>query len=127
MTAKIGREITLTWNGMDEFGVREKGISLAGEPIDISSDDSAGVRVLHDTDGESMVNISISGVTKKNVLRKDWFEGNRTRAVVVTFDTGETLTGNFRLVSYQDTGPYKEASTFEAELQSTGAWTYVDD
>ena len=50
MTASVGRNITLTW-GSDfppegVAGVKEKALTLSGEPIDISSDDDFGMAFL---------------------------------------------------------------------------------
>ena len=126
MAAKTGRKITMTWDGTAIAGVQEKGITLNGEPIDISADDSAGWRVLLDEAGERSVNISISGVIKGNVLRKAFFDEAIVEAVVITYAAdGGSFTGDFNLASYSETGNYKEAVTFEAELQSTGAVTYT--
>lgn len=121
MTANAGRTIELTWGGAAIPGVREKAVALNGEPIDITSDDSLGWReLLSDNVAENQVTISISGVTKSFALKQDWFGNNRMQAVTITYPDGSVLTGNFFLASYTDTGPYNDATTFEAELQSTG-------
>ncbi len=121
MPANAGRRIELTWGGEDIPGVREKSVALNGEPIDITSDDSLGWReLLPDDPAENQVDISISGVTKSFALKQDWFANDRVKAMTITYPDGSTLTGSFQLVSYTDTGPYNDATTFEAELQSTG-------
>lgn len=121
MTANAGRTIDLTWGGSPIPGVREKSVALAGEPIDITSDDSLGWReLLSDDPAENQVTISISGVTKSFALKQDWFANDRMQAVTITYPDGGVLTGNFYLASYTDTGPYNDATTFEAELQSSG-------
>lgn len=121
MTANAGRKIALTWGGAAVPGVREKAVALNGEPIDITSDDSLGWRELLSTDvAENQVTISISGVTKSFALKQDWFKGDRMQVVTITYPDGGVLTGNFFLATYTDTGPYNDATTFEAELQSSG-------
>lgn len=125
MSASVGRTIALTWGGAAIAGVREKGVALNGEPVDVSDDDSAGWRELLDVAGENTVDISISGVTKDGALKEDWFAGNRTQAVTITYPDGGVLSGDFFLVNHNDTGPYKDAATFEASLQSTGAVDYA--
>jgi predicted secreted protein len=126
MAGRVGRAVTLTWDGTAIDGVREKGISLNGEPIDATSDEDDGWRTLLATPGENQINITISGVTKGNALRAAWFSGARTEAVVVTYPTGQgSFTGNFFLASYSESEPYNDATTFDAELQSTGEITYT--
>lgn len=123
MAAHAGRRIELTWGGEPIPGVREKSVALNGEPIDITSDDSLGWRELLAQDAaENQVNVSISGVTKSFALKQDWFGPNdsRMKVVTITYPDGGVLTGNFYLASYTDTGPYNDATTFEAELQSSG-------
>ncbi len=126
---KIGRQITFFWGGNspgDEIeGVREKGIKLAGSPVDVSADDSDGWRELLEDAGENTVDITISGVTKDDDLMRDWFNGSRTQSVSIVYPDGRAISGTFFLADYQDTGPYKEAVTFSATLQSTGEVTYT--
>ncbi len=125
MAKFLGRAITLTWGGAAIAGVREKGISLEGEAIDVSDDDSAGWRELLSEHGEKMVNLSLSGVTKTDALKEAWFNGTLLDAVVLTYPDGGIIAGNFLLPSYADTGPYKDSTTFECELQSSGVITYT--
>lgn len=106
-------------------GVREKSIALNGEAIDVSADDSLGWRELLDVSAEDQVDLSISGVTKNEALKTDWFAGNRTKTVTITYPSGGVLTGTFFLMNYNDTGAYNDATTFEAELQSTGPVTFT--
>lgn len=124
MTSFVGRKIVLTWGGQEIAGVREKGIAINGEPIDVSDDGSDGYREILAEAGELTVNISLSGVTKSTVLKAAAASLNdRTEEVVIQWPVGQ-LTGDFYLASYNETGNYKEATTFEAELQSTGTFTY---
>jgi predicted secreted protein len=127
MAANIGRSITVGWGSppVDVEGLREKGIELNGDPIDISSDDDAGWRTLLAVPAENQVNISLSGVSKNRVLQTDWFAGNRLKPATITLDDGGTLSGNFFLASFSLTGEYKEAIVFEASLQSSGPIVYT--
>ena len=128
-----GRSITFTWGDDGASppvpfqipGVREKSIALNGEPIDVSADDSGGWRELLTVAGENQVDISINGVTREDQLKADWFAGNRTKTVTITYPDGGVISGLFYLVNYSDTGPYNDATTFDAELQSTGVVTYT--
>ena len=128
-----GRAIALTWgdDGGDPAtpqpigGVREKSVALNGEAIDVSDDDSAGWRELLDVAGENQVDLSVSGLTKSDLLKQDWFAGNRTKVATLTYPDGGVLSATFYMANYTDTGPYNDATTFEAEFQSSGPATYT--
>ena len=124
-----GRKIKFAWGGATPTneipGVREKSIALNGEAIDVTGDDSNGWREVLEEAAENQVDISISGVTRNDALKQDWFAGTRTKAVTITYPDGAVLAGTFFLATYTDTGPYNDATTFEAELQSSGAVTYT--
>lgn len=120
MTGFPGRDIALTWKGTEIKGVREKGIAAAGEAINVTSDEDGGWQTLLDVAGENSVTVSISGVTKDFKLAQDWHTGARTGAVTLTYPSGVTISGNFYLSSYTDTGPYNDATTFDATLNSNG-------
>jgi len=126
MVGFIGRKIVLTWDGAAVDGVREKGIALNGEPVDVTDDVSDGWRELLAEAGEHQVNVSLSGVTKSDTLKEAWFDvTDRIKAVTITYPDGGVLAGNFFLATFSETGPYNDATTFEAEIQSSGAVTYT--
>jgi predicted secreted protein len=121
----VGRAIGFTWGSVAVPGIRSKAIKRNGAAIDVTSDENSGVRKLLTVSAQDNIDLSISGITKVRTLMQDWHAGNRTKEVVVTFPDGSTLTGNFFLQDYTDTGPYNEAITFEAELLSDGPIVFV--
>lgn len=129
MAAKLGRQVTFYWGGNSPGdnipGVREKGIAMNGEPVDVTSDEDSGWRTLLEASGQNEVNISISGVTKDNRLRTDWMNGRRIQPLTIIYEDGGSLTGDFRLNTFEDNGSYNEAMVFSAEFASTGAVTYT--
>jgi predicted secreted protein len=126
MAGKVGRQDVFTWGGDTIEGVRSKGLAIAGEAIDLTSDDDDGWRKLDTIAGENSVTLSISGVTKDRRLIADWFNGDRTKEIEFVFaKSGGTITGDFFLSSLTETGEYNGAATFDAELQSTGQPAYV--
>src|SRR5262245_7532726 len=129
MAARIGRKIKFRWGTATPLaeipGVREKGITLNGEGIDVTADDSTGWRELLAEPAENQVEISLSGVTKSHALKADWFGGTRTKQAEVEYDDGAKIAGTFFLSSYSETGVYNDAATFEATLLSTGPVTYT--
>jgi TP901-1 family phage major tail protein len=125
MAGFVGRDIVLEWNNAVILGVREKGIAINGEAVNVTSDEDNGWQTLLEESGEQSIEISLSGVTKSNVLKQEWFNGTKIRTAEIEYPNGDILTGTFRLSSYTDTGPYNDATTFEATLQSTGVVTFT--
>lgn len=126
MAGFTGRKIVLTWDGAEIAGVREKGVAFNGEPVDVSDGASDGWRELLAEAAENSIDISLSGVTKSDALKQSWFDAeDRIKPAVLTYPDGGVLSGNFYLASFSETGPYKDATTFEAELQSSGEVTYT--
>jgi predicted secreted protein len=70
------------------------------------------------------VNISVSGVTKDDALKRAWFSRERMGFARFVYDDGSEISGQFYLTSYTDTGPYEDALTFEAEFQSSDVVNY---
>ncbi len=129
MAANAGRQLVFLWGSespqVEIPGVKEKGIKLNSEAIDISSDDSEGWRELLSLPAENQVDLSVQGVTKSGRLRDDWFSGLKLQPATIEFPNGATLTGNFYMASYNETATYNEAVAFEMELQSSGQVIYT--
>lgn len=127
MAAFKGRLLIAKWGGTSLGGVREKSLQLNGERIDISSDDDAGWQKLHDTEAaQKEVQVTISGVSKDNVLRSDWFNGtNCVRVLELDYPDGGIITGTFHLESFSETGTYNDAVSYEATFRSSGAITFA--
>jgi len=107
-------------------GVRTKAVSINGEPIDITNDDSGQWRELLEDAGQVAVNMTVSGVAKNHTLLvESLVVGDRTQSTIFVYTGGGKIAGQFFLASYAETGEYNGAVTFEAELQSHGAVTYT--
>lgn len=134
MTAIVGRTINVYWGNESPqplvAGIREKGIELNGEAVDVTNDDSNGWRELLDAAQINMVNIPCSGVLLDDTLRADWFAGatataRRMQDAAFEYPDGGTITGTFYLAEYSETGTHDGEVTFEATFQSNGAVTYT--
>lgn len=127
MAAEYGREVALTWNSAAILGVREKSLTIAGEPVNVTSDEDSGVQTLLDIDAEKAVTIELSGVTKDTILRTAKMTGGAAlqETVTLTYDNGDVLSGTFHLANYSEGQPYNDAVTFTATLMSNGAVTYT--
>ena len=125
MAALYGRKIGFTFGGNPILGIREKSLTVGGEPVDVSSDEDDGYRVLLDEDATKQIDYAISGVVKDDTLRLAKLSGNIAKEVVITYENGATLTFDAILGEYSEGQPYQEAVTISATLMSTGAWTYT--
>jgi TP901-1 family phage major tail protein len=126
MAASKGNNITLTFDGTSVSGLREKGISIGGDPIDISDDNSSGWQELMEVPAKKSVTISCSGVTKDETILALLFGADLVKQAVLTFtDTSSTITGDFFITGFQKTAPYDDATTYSFELQSSGAVVYA--
>lgn len=126
----LGRDLQFQWGGNSPgdtiAGVREKGIEINGEAVDVTSDENEGWRTLLSEPGQKEVTISLSGVTKDNRLKSDWFNNRRIQPATLTYPDGTMISGTFYLASFNETGTYNDATTFEAEVQSTGEVVYTE-
>lgn len=134
MAGRAGRQVQFFFGGNspgDEIaGVREKGVEMNGEAIDVTSGEDAGWRTLITLPSQNEVNISLSGVTKDTRLKTAWNNSAnsyaaRTQFCELVYPDGSRFSGIFMLTSYKETEPYKDASTFEASLMNSGAVTYT--
>jgi len=129
MAGRVGRKIKFKWGTAAPLaeiaGVREKGVTINGEAIDVSSDESNGWRELLADAAQNQVDIALSGITKTHLLKADWFGGTRIKLAEIEYDDGAKISGSFFLSNYAETGVYNDAATFEATLLSTGPVTYT--
>lgn len=134
MTANVGRTITVYWGTESPqpavAGIREKSITLSGEAVDITNDDSNGWRQLLDAAQVNGVEMSASGVLLNDTLRADWFAGastpgSRMQPTTFEYPDGGTVTGTFYLQEYSETGNHDGEITFEATWMSNGVVAYA--
>jgi predicted secreted protein len=126
MAAANGRELKILKNNNLIAGVRTKTVAIAGEPIDITSDDDLGYRTMLAEAGTYSIDLTVEGVTKDDTLRSVILTGGTLLLtdISIEYPDGSTITGDFFLASVEDSGEYADALTFSASLQSSGAWVY---
>lgn len=125
MAANYGRKITFTWGGVAIPGIREKSLTVGGEPVDVSSDEDDGFRLLLDEDATKQIDYAVSGVVKSDVLRVAKLTGAIADEVVITYQDGSKLTFDAVLGEYSEGQPYQEAVTISATFMSSGAWSFT--
>jgi len=128
-----GRVVTIKRGAVPTLvaGVRTKGITVNGTPIDVTTDDSAGWRALLDLSGQNDVSLTVAGVVVGAGLRVESLT-MADRVQPTDFEIpgtaalgGGKYSGEFFLASYAETGEYNGAMTFTAEFQSAGPVTYT--
>jgi len=132
MAALSGRKIIINKGdpGVKVAAARSKSITINNEPIDITSDDDQGVRQLLEGVGEQAersMDLSIEGVTKDATFLADITTGANVDDYEIEIPGIGTFTGKFFLTSAALTAPYNDATTFTAELQSTGPFTFTPE
>ena len=130
MSANSGRGLIIKKGGTAIAGAKEKSFSANGEAIDITSDDNGGFRTFLPEAGTMMIDISVSGVAAGDDLRviatNPSLTGRLMTDITLEFPdetATTTITGNFYLSSYEESGSTPDQITFSASLQSSGAWT----
>lgn len=137
MAGNVGREALLTKNSVVLAGVRTKTLTWGGESIDLTSGEDSGIRLLADASGQEQLDIPVEGVVKDDTLiaiALNTATSKMLTDIELQFfirdpanTTAATLSGNFRLSSYEEGMPYNDATTFSATLESSGAWTYTPE
>jgi predicted secreted protein len=126
MAAANGRELKILKNSVAIAGVRTKTVAIAGEPIDITSDDDLGYRTMLGEAGTYSIDLTVEGVTKDAELRSIILTGGSLLLtdISIEYPDGSSIDGDFFLASVEDSGEFADALTFSASLQSSGAWTF---
>jgi predicted secreted protein len=126
MAAANGRELKILKNNVAIAGVRTKTVAIAGEPIDITSDDDLGYRTMLGEAGTYSIDLTVEGVTKDAELRSIILTGGSLLLtdISIEYPDGSTIDGDFFLASVEDSGEFADALTFSASLQSSGPWTF---
>ncbi len=132
MTAFVGRKAVLSQGSplVAIAALRTKTMTMANEPVDVTSDDDAGFRKLLADPGNKTLDISVEGVAKDVAS----FSALLTLATSGTdildsfsllFPGIGTIAGEFVVSSFEVGAPYNEAATFSCTLQSAGAYTFT--
>jgi predicted secreted protein len=115
-------------------GINSKSIAVADEPIDITTDEDGGFRLLLDVSGTSTLDISFSGVTKDTVLRALALTGGSKLLTDITIEyppvgaqtTGDSISGDFFFNGLTENGGGSDgAIEFDGTMQSSGEWTFT--
>ena len=103
MAAAASRDLIIKKNAVRWLGITSKGVSIAKEAIDITSDEDNGYRTLLDDVGSKTLDISFSGVTKDTTIRTLINTDGSQLYTDITVEfppvgaqtTGDTISGSF--------------------------------
>lgn len=134
MSGKVGRSVLVKKNSVTLAGVRTTSLSFNSEPINLTTGENNGKRLLAAEAAEETVSISVEGLLKDSVLL-DIALGSGSKLLTdltfenPIFDSGTNsdegdLAGDFYLASFEEGAPYNDAITFSATFESSGAWTW---
>lgn len=133
MAAQNGRRLTIKLSNNDSpetfsaiAGAVEKSFTITNGEIDITSDDDNG-RMARLGGGLQDCALSVSGVTKNDVLLLASYNQTALRMQVEYEDTNTQLTGTFEIGEYEESGTTdNSAIRFSCSFRPTlGTWTLV--
>lgn len=127
MAAASGRLLIIKKGAAAIAGVRTKTVTMAGSPVDVTTDDDSGYRTLLATAGNVALDLSVDGVTKDDTLRAAALTNTTLELtdISIEYPDGDTITGTFFLTNWEESGSQDGATEFSCSMQSSGAWTYT--
>ena len=135
MAAAASRLLLVKQNAIALAGINSKSMAVAKEPIDVTTDEDNGYRILLDVAGTKTLDISFSGITKDTNLRAAILTEQSQLLTDITIEfpitgaqvtTGDVISGNFYFNGMSETGGGSDgAIEFDGTFQSSGEWTYT--
>ena len=128
------RDLLVEKNDITLLGINSKSISIAKEPIDITTDENNGYRTLLAKAGTKSLDISFSGVTKDALLRELIMTEQSQLLTDISIQyppiggqaAGDTITGDFYFNGFTENGGGSDGAVeFDGTLQSSGPWVYT--
>lgn len=125
-----GRQFTFDWKSTTLAGVRTRGMTVTNDYVDVTSDDDAGWRTLLADPGVRSVEVTIGGITTDEVLLAAMMEASVTAGTLVgnlpsSLTTPGTMSGEYLVSSFEQSGNHDGEVEFTATFMSTGEVTYT--
>lgn len=132
MSAQAGRlwALSILDNGnyVPVAGLRTRSFKADNTNIDVTTADSPGRwRELLGGAGIQSLEIDASGIFQQDASAKLLFQAATTSAIhtIRLVTPGIQIDGDFLVDSYEESGPYNDATTFTAKLLSSGQPTFT--
>jgi len=112
-------------------GVKNTGLKINNEEIDITNKDSAGWRELLEAAGTQSVDIDVEGLVSDSATYET-LQGYAQAQTINGFQLINTATdtdgisGLFLITGWTQGQPHNDASTFSCTLKSSGAITFTN-
>jgi len=120
-----GRDVTVTVGGAALIGTLSKGITMNGEPLDVTDDAASGWQELSEDHGVKSLEVSMSGPLKNLELVGVYFGTSQKMESVWTFPDGSTITFDSVLSALDASGDSNDNFTWNATLKSSGTPVWV--
>jgi predicted secreted protein len=127
-----GRELTVDWDSTTLVGIRTRGLSIAAEPVDVTTDDDDGERTILPDPGVRSAEISVAGITSDEVLIGEILSGvtgrtlsSATVNLPSNLATPGTVVFDAFISAFEITGEHDGAVEFTATLMSAGPIAYT--
>jgi predicted secreted protein len=131
MARQNGRDLRIKRNGTVIAVVNTKTINVNNTPVDVTGDDDAGFITVLERPGTKQISADVSGFTNSDALRDvailgtglleehtiEWLSTDGLGTVVYS------VTGDFYMGTFSETGASDGGLEFSATLTSSGAWT----
>ena len=128
MSGFSGRSFTFSLDGVTISGVQSRTFTPGKSYPDISTLYEDGYKRTLDTAAEKQISISIDGVMQDEVLLRQFLSADETVALVGTLPvatgTASTVTGTFKINSFDVNGSHDGAVMFSLSVTSEGVYTY---
>lgn len=128
MSGFAGRRLRISYNGTVVAGAQTENFTINAEGIDVTDKDDAGVRRMLPDIGTWSIDASIEGVLKDTILLTLAVDTTRSALLAFSIDvvglgtfTGDWFLGNFEVSGAEGA----EATTFTANIQSSGTQTFT--
>lgn len=121
---RVGRTVRLRVNGVVIATCRTKNLIIENAAANVTSDIDDGDQRLLDEMGEKRVGIGIEGMFDPLAFEVAGISNPFNDSVLegIVFDYGDsTIAGNFKKVTYTETGNHNDAITFSAQYMSSRA------
>jgi predicted secreted protein len=125
MSEHIGREVKVYKGATQVLGLQEKGISHAGELIDLTNSDDDGYARMHSKYGRKQITVSLSGLPTNDTIKNAWMAEDILGPYRIVYPSGAEVNGDFALRNFDETEPFEGAATCSFELQSSGPWVWT--
>lgn len=129
MARKNGRDLRIKRGSTVIAVANTKTVTINNTPVDVTGDDDAGFVTLLSKPGTKQITVAISGFTDDTTLRDAAVQGTalltaHTVEFLGSSGTADyTITGDFFMDSFSETGASDGALEFTANLLSSGAFS----